>query len=414
MIKEKCPYWVNCELYNANNVKCDKDGRFYDLRYRGCELEKQKTIQSKIAIIIGTRAEYIKTFPIMLELQKQDKYYYFIHTGQHKLGDLCEIFGTKKPDVILSVEPDESSKFNAKESKAIKWACGMIFKIRKELKKLPNLKFIIVHGDTMSTGVAAISSSMLLNLFKKYRNVHLESGLRSNNNREPFPEEIIRKIVTKFSDILIAPSELSRVNLTKGKYRGKTIIKLGNTILDSVDCAFKMAQEKKIEPFNKNKFVLVTIHRHENIKDPIRLTKIVEILKSITIPVYFSLHDNTRAKLKEFGLFKKLENNKNIHFGKNMDYVSFIYQMSKCSLIVCDGGSMQEESLIFQKPCIILRMNTERQEGLQTNFQFLSKLDVVETKKKIQEYLSPKFKVEKFKNPYEEKDISKKIVEILK
>jgi len=74
---------------------------------------------------------------------------------------------------------------------------------------------------------------------------------------------------------------------------------------------------------------------------------------------------------------------------------------------------MQEESLIFKKPCIILRMATERQEGLETNFQFLSKLNVEETNKKIEEYLSPKFKIKPFKNPYGEEGVSKKIVDEL-
>jgi len=43
---------------------------------------------------------------------------------------------------------------------------------------------------------------------------------------EPFPEEIIRRIVTFFSDILIAPSEQSKLNLKKykiKKYNKKSI-----------------------------------------------------------------------------------------------------------------------------------------------------------------------------------------------
>ena len=56
---------------------------------------------SKIVIIIGTRAELIKSFPIMLELQKQKIPYCFIHTGQHNLQDLCERFKVKKPEIIF-------------------------------------------------------------------------------------------------------------------------------------------------------------------------------------------------------------------------------------------------------------------------------------------------------------------------
>jgi len=363
---------------------------------------------SKIAIVIGTRAEYIKTFPLMLELQKQKLPYKFIHTGQHSLQNLCELFGTKNSDILLSEEPKGSSKFNASESKAIKWSLGMILKIRTELKKMPNLKYVLYHGDTMSTGIASISSSRLLNPFKKYKNVHLESGLRSWSNKEPFPEEIIRRIVTFFSDILIAPSKQSKVNL----HNTNNIFLVGNTILDSVDIASKISKKRDLKPFGEN-FTLISIHRHENIKSEERMKKIVEILLSLKISSYFPLHSNTKKQLIKFGLYDKLLENKNIKIIEPLDYISMIFQMEKCSLIICDGGSLQEESLIFQKPIIILRMNTERPEGLESNFQYLSKLNVKKTKKKIKEYLSKDFKVKEFKNPYGNVGVSEKIVEIL-
>jgi len=361
----------------------------------------------KIAIVIGTRAEFIKMFPVMLELQKQKINYYFIHTGQHKLTDLCETFGTKKPDVILSPEPDKSSKFNVKESEAIKWGLKMIFKIRKELKKLPNLEFVIFHGDTMSTACASIASSTLLNPSKKYQNIHLESGLRSGKLLDPFPEEIIRRLVMFFSNRFVVPSRGTLSHMTE--YRKINVMEIGNTILDSADIAYKLALKQKIKPLNKN-FVLISIHRHENIKNEKRLKKIVEILLSLEIPSYFTLHDNTSNQLVKFGLYHKLLENKNIKIIKPLDYVSMIFQISKCKLLIVDGGSIQEESLIFQKSCIILRNVTERQEGLDANFQYLSQLNVDRTKEKIKEYLSPNFK---FKNPYGEVGISKKIVELL-
>ena len=121
----------------------------------------------EIAIIIGTRAELIKVFPVMLELRKAKKDYYFIHTGQHKLGGLCEIFSVKKPDVILTMEPTKSSKFNSKQLKGVIWNLGIVNKIRRELKKLSGLKYVLYHGDTMTTASAAIASSKLLNPFKK-------------------------------------------------------------------------------------------------------------------------------------------------------------------------------------------------------------------------------------------------------
>lgn len=363
----------------------------------------------KIAMIIGTRAELIKIFPLMLELKNKNIPYYFIHTGQHNLKDLCEKLNVKVPDAVLTEESNKSSKFNSKQMKAIIWNLKLISKIKKEMNQLKNLKYVLYHGDTMTTATASIATSRILNPFKKYKNVHLEAGLRSFNNFEPFPEEISRRIVGKFSDILFAVSDIAKSNL-KNK---KGVIKTGNTILDSANLALEIAKKEKIKPLSNKKFALITIHRHENLKSKGRMKKIVEILSSLEIPSFFAMHDNTLEKIKEFGLYNELLKNKNIKIIPPMDYPSFIYQLSKCSLIICDGGSMQEESLIFQKPCVILRKATERPEGLKSNFQFLSKLNVEETKEKIKEYLSLKFKVKDFKNPYGEIGVSKKIAERL-
>jgi len=367
---------------------------------------------SKIAIVIGTRAELIKTFPIMLELQKRKVPYYFIHTGQHSLKDLCEKFGVKKPNSILTSAPEKSSKFFSKINKAIFWNLSLIFKIKKKLEKLKDLKWVLYHGDTMTTASAAIGSSRLFNPFKKYKNIHLEAGLRSNNLFEPFPEEISRIIADNFSDTLLAVSSLSKNNLKKMQKKKKIFV-VGNTIIDSANFALNLSKNYKIKPLSKKKFALVSIHRHENIKNKERLKKIVNILLSLDFPTYFTMHDNTKRQLIKFGFYDKLKNNNNIKIIETLDYPSFVYQIKNCSLILCDGGSMQEESLIFEKPCIILRKDTERQEGLQTNFQFLSGLNVEKTKEKIKEYLSSSFKVQKFKNPYGERGLSKKIVDLL-
>ena len=361
----------------------------------------------RIAIILGTRAELIKTFPVMLELQKRNIPYYFIHTGQHNLQNLCEMFKVKRPDVILTKESNKSSKFNSNQLKAIKWNIDLLFRIRKELKRMGNLDFVLYHGDTMTTATASIATSRILNPFKKYKNVHLEAGLRSFDNSEPFPEEISRRIAGKVSDVLFAVSDLAKSNLRKKRAK---VIHVGNTILDSASIALKIAKKDKVKILSKKPFALITIHRHENLKSKERMEKIIEIISSIPITSYFAMHDNTESKLKEFGLYKKLIENKNLKIMPSMDYPSFIAQMEKCSLVVCDGGSMQEESLIFKKPCVVLRMKTERQEGLRTNFQFLSKLDVNATKEKIKEYLSPRFKIKSFRNPYGEKGVSEKIV----
>lgn len=364
-----------------------------------------------IAIVIGTKAELIKCVPIMLELQKQKKAYLFIHTGQHPVTKACKEFGVKKPDFILSKEPKISTKFWSKISRnAALWFFKMIFKIRKKVRELKP-SYVIYHGDTMSTAVAAIGSSKLLNPGKKWKNVHLEAGLRSGSLVEPFPEEISRQICDGFSDILLAVSNRSEKNLLKSGYSRSKIKKTGNTIVDSSLLSYDRAK-KKYKKF-KYSYALINIHRHENLNNKKKLEKIVEIIKSIKIKAIWPLHDNTKKYLIDYGLMEDLKKMKNLQITPLENYFKFIFLLANCKYLITDGGSIQEESLVFKKPCIILRNETERQEGLSTGINFLTKLNVKETKKIIRNIENNSIKVKRFKNPYGKKGLSKKIVEVL-
>ena len=363
----------------------------------------------EIAIVIGTKAELIKCVPVMLELQKKKIDYWFISTGQHPLKDSAKKFGVKQPDFILSPEPKVSTKFWSKINRSsLFWVFGMIFKIRQKLRKLP-VKYVIYHGDTMSTAAASVGSSKLLNPRKKWKNVHLEAGLRSGSLMEPFPEEISRNISSRFSDILLAVSDLTEQNLHRENKRGKKkIIKVGNTIIDSALITYGIAKKK----FKKEKgnYVLINIHRHEHLRKKKRMADIVEIINSIKTRGIWPLHDNTRFYLEKYGLMDKIE--KNIKIVPLKSYEEFIFLLANCKYIIADGGSIQEESLVFKKPCLILRNRTERQEGLTSGINFMT-LNVAKAKNIIKK-LEKGIKIKKFKNPYGKRGVSKKIVEVLK
>ena len=365
---------------------------------------------SGIAVVIGTNAELIKSMPVMLELQKKNDYW-FIHTGQHNLGKSGELFNVKKPDFILSKEPEGGTKFFSIINRiSFLWFIMMIFRIRKTLIKI-NPKYVIYHGDTMSTAAAAIASSKMLNPLKKWKNVHLEAGLRSGSLFEPFPEEISRKISDRFSDVLLAVSERSRKNLENEKNKGKIIL-TGNTVVDSAHMTYDKA--KKTNKKIPEEYALINLHRHENLVNKERMKKIIDILKSVKIKAVWPLHENTRHYLEKYGLMEEVRKMENIEATGLVDYSKFIFLIANCKYIINDGGSIQEESLVFGKPCVILRKRTERQEGLETGINFLTNLDVGYSKKTIQEIESGKISSKKIKNPYGEKGLSKKIAEGLR
>lgn len=355
-----------------------------------------------IAIILGTKAELIKTMPVMKELDKRKIKYWFIHTGQHSLGELLEDFSLKQPDFILYAPPKLSSRFMVKTHKAIFWGLALLPKITKLLRRLKP-QYVLYHGDTLSAASAAIASKLA-----SCEGAHLEAGLRSSSIFEPFPEEISRLICDKFSSILFAVSSLTEKNLRRERRKGR-IIQVGNTIMDSIRICKDLASRRLQKP--RGKYIVVNIHRHENIKSKERLSNIAEILSKVEENIIWPIHDNTKQQLIKFGLWERLQKG-NIEFSPLKTYIDFIWKLANCKYIITDGGSIQEESLALKKPCILLREKTERIEGLNTGLNFLTGLNpaiVRQTINKIQQ--SSEFVT--FINPYGTGDSAKKIVDLL-
>ncbi len=207
---------------------------------------------TKIYIIIGTRAQLLKMVPVMHCLNKENVPYLLIFTGQHQetMFSILKIFRIKNPDIILC----NSKKDIVSVKKIIYWFFYCLFKI----KSIPSSKngVALIHGDTPSTLLGAIICKI-----KKIKIIHIEAGLKSNNFFHPFPEELIRFIVTKMADYYLAQNSVAMRNLDK--YDKPKYNLRANTILDT----FKMTENnKKINNFcSPEKYCVVTIHRFENI-----------------------------------------------------------------------------------------------------------------------------------------------------
>jgi len=354
-----------------------------------------------LAFVLGTKAELIKTAPLMKELEKRNYEYLFIHTGHHDLREMCEEFDVKMPDIILFQPPKTTSRFFLKTRKALSWGFSLGYKLLKTLKNIKNLELVLTHGDTITTGTTAVISSL-----GRWKVGHLEAGLRSYDWSEPFPEEFIRQVTDRFSHYLFAVSQKAVENLKRENVKG-SIFLTGNTIVDSVYLSLKKGKRSK-----RRNHVVINVHRNENLQSKYRMKRIVEIIKLISLEIYWPIHDNTKYALKKYGLWEELKSLPNIEFSPLLSYFDFLQELKACRFILTDGGSIQEESLVLRKPCVILRRKTERVEGISTGINFLTKLNI-EYSKKIIERLEGKFKIPKFENPYGKPGVSKRIGEII-
>lgn len=349
----------------------------------------------KYYVVLGTKAEYIKMAPIMLEFERRRIDYTFIHTGQHNIASLVKSFETKYPNIVLTKEDG----FSGNTGGAFSWAINTFKSLFKILNKDRN-SFVLYHGDTMSTAIAAGVALITGN-----RGVHIEAGLRSGNFREPFPEEFVRNIVDFISPFCFTPSLASKARLNRKKH----VFCVGNTVYDAIRCVNFNKMIKK----PKKQYAICTIHRHENITSWERMKKIINILHKCPIEVRWYMHENTKKKLDDYDLLQTAKYNNVVIIPKILDYFSFLPELANSSLVITDGGSMSEEAAFFKVPVLLLRMNTEREELLNTSCQILSKLN---TEEKFFSYydILLGFDVSDFmNNPYYQNNSSKKIIDVL-
>ncbi|WP_135621940.1 UDP-N-acetylglucosamine 2-epimerase [Solemya pervernicosa gill symbiont] len=306
--------------------------------------------------------------PVMRALIDNNLKYRFITTGQHQetMTDILSNFELRGPDYSLHDGKDITSI-----PSMLLWIVKIIIKTifnRREIFGGDKSGIVLVHGDTFSTLLGA-----LMGRVAGLKVGHIESGLRSYHLLHPFPEEITRLITFRLSTHLFCPGEWAVNNVSQ--YKAEKINTFYNTLSDSLSYSHGFDKNIDIKVPN-SQYAVATIHRVENIYSLSAITRIVSTIETIAqhIHIIFILHKTTENKLKRFGLYNSLNKNPNIEFRGRYDYFRFIKLISSADFVISDGGSNQEECSYLGIPVLLLRMATERQEGLGKNC-LLSKFD---------------------------------------
>lgn len=321
----------------------------------------------KILIIFGTRPEAIKLASIILALQKETSMTTKICiTAQHRsmLDEVLQTFDIKA-DYDLDIMEKSQDLFSI--------SANVLSKLKKVIKDFePHL--VLVHGDTTTTFIGALSSFYL-----KIPICHIEAGLRTYDKYSPFPEEINRELTTKLATYHFAPTKLAAKNLLKDGVKKSHISIVGNSVIDTLKLMRqKIKTTKQLEiqiiqkiniPFSPKttKFILVTAHRRESFGKDIE--NIAYALKDIAlamsdIHIIYPLHLNPNIQKPMREILGGIDN---IHLIQPLDYASFVYLMDSCYMILTDSGGIQEEVTFLHKPTLVLRNNTERKEALKCN-----------------------------------------------
>jgi UDP-N-acetylglucosamine 2-epimerase (non-hydrolysing) len=322
-----------------------------------------------VYLYIGTTAELIKLIPIIKEFNTRKLPFIIVASGQNtiKFEEFSSEIGNVNVIHAITPKGEESSVF-----KFIIWSFRTFFSLlvwmRRGFKGLNKSNcYFIVHGDTVSSLMGALAAYVY-----GLKLVHVESGLRSFNFLEPFPEEICRSIISRIADIHFCPNEWAVNNLHS--FSGEKINTFQNTLIEVFWHAMKKRPNnellKNITTHNKKYFVMVS-HRQEHIIFNKSGTQ--QIIQYIidTMPknmmCVFVMHDLSADFIKELKskLGKKLS--QNIVLTKRLPYVEYMHLILKSEFMITDGGSNQEEMYYMGKPCLLLRNYTERIEGLDRN-----------------------------------------------
>ena len=325
--------------------------------------------KTKLLNIVGARPQIIKSSAISRAIRtnfEQEIIEITLHTGQHYDKEMSDVFFDEleihKPDFNLGV----GSAHHGRQTAA------MITGIEEVLlSEKPDA--VLLYGDTNSTLAGAIAAVKL-----HFPVIHIEAGLRSFN--KTMPEEINRIMSDHCSTLLFAPTNAAFKNLINEGFRPENsppytidnpkIYFTGDIMYDNSLFFAELAERKKgplLESMSleRNKFILVTIHRDINTDDTARLETILSTLKNMALeysmPFVMPFHPRTVNSLKSGlnHLFDDLKNSSNIRVIPPVSYLAMTLLEKNCSMIITDSGGVQKESHFFKKPCLVLRRETE-------------------------------------------------------
>lgn len=323
----------------------------------------------QLLTVIGARPQIIKAAAVSRAVRErfagqiEEK---ILHTGQHYDANMSQVFfdelGIPQPDYNLGVGSGSHGVQTAK----------MIAGIEDVLVS-EHFDGIVLYGDTNSTLAGAVAASKIhIPVF------HIEAGLRSFNMT--MPEEVNRIVCDQLSSICFSPTQTGIDNLKREGFldspakfkngKGRLVVNSGDVMYDNSMYFATIAEEKSDVltrvGVKKDNYILTTIHRPNNTDDKERLSAILSSLIEITerdgITLVLPLHPRTKNLLDknlDIAVYEKLMYSPRVKVIPPASFFEIIVLEKNARIVMTDSGGVQKESFFFERPCVILRPETE-------------------------------------------------------
>lgn len=278
----------------------------------------------RILICFGTRPEYIKVKSLIENISNVKTCF----TGQH-------------PDLLKNIKVDYNLKMdnNISENRLNNIFCNIL----SENNIFIDIDYVLVQGDTSTACAIALSA-----FNNKIKIIHLEAGLRSNDLKDPFPEEMNRQLISRIADIHLCPTEFNMQNLFNENIKNNIFV-VGNTGLDNISKEGCSYEEK----------VLVTIHRRDNHEIIDKWFEEIEKIANLYSDLEFLIPLHPNPNVQKFkNIFKK------VIVCEPLMHKELIKYLKKCKFVISDSGGLQEECSFLNKKIIVCRKTTERPESI--------------------------------------------------
>ena len=306
----------------------------------------------KVLTVVGTRPELIKLSRVIAQLDEHTDHF-LAHTGQNYDHELNQIFfdqlGIRAPDRYL----------DAAAPTAAATVANVITRVDELIAEIQPDAFLIL-GDTNSC-LSVISAKR-----RKVPIFHMEAGNRCFDQR--VPEEINRRIIDHTSDINLVYTEHARRYLLNEGVRPEMVIKTGSPMREVIEhhrAGIEASDIASTLGLSAGNFYLVSAHREENVDVPERLSALMASLNMLRerddIPIVFSVHPRTRARLAALGLEEKFGG---VKFLKPLGFLDYVRLQMLARCVISDSGTITEETSLLGLCSVTIRQAHERPEGM--------------------------------------------------
>jgi UDP-N-acetylglucosamine 2-epimerase (non-hydrolysing) len=314
----------------------------------------------KVMTVFGTRPEAIKLAPVIRELEVAAKAIRTVNvtSTQHTdlLYPLVRLFNIRLDHDLRAMRPNQTPN----------QLCSRVLNALDPVLRQERPDLLLVQGDTTTALAGALAAFQ-----HEIPVAHVEAGLRTNDPRSPFPEEMNRQLITRLATYHFAATDGNRQTLLAEGVAEENIFVTGNPVVDSLKAILKLAPvtpaiENLLRITTAQRRIILTTHRRESfgatMADNLRaIRSFVERHEDVAL--IFPVHPNPAVAGAARSI---LSGHPRTHLIQPLTYNHFIMLMTHAWLLVSDSGGLQEEAPTLGKPLLVLRENTERPEAIES------------------------------------------------